>query len=87
LAEEFQILCPVVELSVKYKKSARYDDLLTIHTVIKELSAVRIFFEQKIYNQYNELLSEGSTVNCCVDCNTLKPVKLPKELHQLFKSV
>ncbi len=85
LAEEFGLLCPVVELKINYRRSAKYDDLLTISTTITEITAVRIFFKQTISNQANQLLAEGSTINCSVAAATLKPTKFPKELQTLLQ--
>lgn len=86
LVDDFRIVCPVVELNVQYKRSARYDDLLTVETIVTGVTAVRIFFENKIFNQKGELLCEGKTTNCSVDRETLRPVKFPDELLSLFQT-
>lgn len=80
LAEEFGILCPVVELNVKYRRSARYDDLLTIETSITQITGVRLFFASRILDEAGGVLAEGSTINCCVDGKALRPVKMPEVL-------
>lgn len=84
LADQHGILCPVVELAVKFKKSARYDDLLTVETCITEVTGVRLFFSNRILNAAGEILAEGSTVNCAVDAKTMRPVKFPPVLSALF---
>jgi acyl-CoA thioester hydrolase len=47
--EENGIMLPVVSLN-NYKK-ARYDDLLTVKTIFKSQSTVKIEFDYEIYNE------------------------------------
>jgi acyl-CoA thioesterase FadM len=41
----------VVSLNINYKKPARYDDLLTVKTIFKSQSTVKIEFDYEIYEQ------------------------------------
>ena len=38
LIEEYNIVCPVIELNIKYKKSAKYDDNLKDLVTCDEIS-------------------------------------------------
>jgi acyl-CoA thioester hydrolase len=54
------IMLPVVELNIKYLRPAKYDDLLTIKSQIKELPTDhKIVFDQEIYNEEGKLLTIG----------------------------
>mgnify|MGYP000565970506 FL=1 len=58
--EELGFMLPVVELNIKYLRSAYYDDLITIKTMIKQLPVDhRIQFDQEIYNEEGKLLTVG----------------------------
>ena len=58
--EEMGIMLPVVELNIKYLRPAKYDDLLTMKTIIKELPTDhKIQFDQEIYNESGKLLTIG----------------------------
>lgn len=58
--EEMGIMLPVVELNIKYLRPAKYDDLLTIKTMIKVLPTDhRIQFDQEVYNEEGKLLTIG----------------------------
>ena len=87
--EDMGIILPVKNLDVKYHSAAKYDDLLTVRTIIKELPGVRITFYYEILNETGELLNEGSTMLIFVDEKTRKPIKAPddllKQLEQHFK--
>jgi acyl-CoA thioester hydrolase len=58
--EDMGIMLPVVELNIKYLRPAKYDDLLTIKSQIKELPTDhKIVFDQEIYNEEGKLLTIG----------------------------
>lgn len=75
--EENGIMLPVISLSILYKKSALYDDLITVTTRIRKRPLVRIEFDYEIHNEANELLIEASTVLAFMDTRTGKPIKCP----------
>ena len=76
--EENGIMLPVVSLSMNYKKPARYDDLLTVKTIFKKQTSVKIEFDYEIFNQSNELLTIGNSILVFVDMKTGRPVGPPK---------
>lgn len=84
--EEMGILLPVVELHIKYLRSAHYDDLLTIKTTLKELPVNhRIEFHQEVYNEEEKLLTTGSVVLYFVNSKTMKKTNIPVELYEKLK--
>lgn len=84
--EEMGIMLPVISLDIKYRKAAKYDDLLTIKTIIKELPSARITFNYEVYNQQNELLNNGSTTLVFIDEKSRKPRRAPDELIKRLSS-
>ena len=75
--EENGVMLPVYNLNIKYKKSALFDDELTIHTVLRNFPTVRIVFDYEIYNNKNELLTQASTELIFVNTKTGKPMGCP----------
>lgn len=85
--EQNGIMLPVVSLTINYKKPARYDDLLTVRTILKKQESVRIEFDYEIYNEKTELLTTGNSVLVFVDMKTGRPVSPPEYvLESLNKS-
>ena len=78
--EEDGIMLPVVNLNVDYKKSARYDDMLTVETELVEKPNVKIRFNHTIYNENNEKLVTGSVTLVFIDIVTRKIAKAPEGL-------
>jgi len=75
--EENGIMLPVISLQVNYKKSALYDDLLTVETTLSKRPMVKIEFDYKILNEERGLLVEANTVLAFMDKSTKKPIKCP----------
>ncbi len=75
--EQNGIMLPVVSLTINYKKPARYDDLLTVRTILKKQESVRIEFDYEIYSESGELLTTGYSMLVFVDMKTGRPVLPP----------
>ena len=84
--EENGIMLPVISLQINYKKSAVYDDLITVVTRLKKIPSVKIEFDYEILNEKHELLVEANTVLAFLDVKTRKPLRCPDYLlEQLQK--
>ena len=75
--EEHQVMLPVINLNIDYKKPAKYDDLLTIKTSLLEIPSVKIKFYYEIHNQDDELLVTATTSLVFLDSITRKLIKAP----------
>ena len=73
-------MLPVTQLNVNYLKPAKYDDLLTIKTILTKKPLVKIDFDFEITNEKKELLTTGFTRLVFMDMNKNKPVKAPQHL-------
>ncbi len=79
------IILPVISLNINYKKSAVYDDLLTVRTILRKKPQVRIEFDYKIYNEEGELLAEANTVLAFMDAEKNKPIRCPEYILEKLK--
>ncbi len=82
--EESGIGLPIVSLTLNYKKSARYDDLLTVKTKFKKYAGVKIELECEIWNENNELLTTGDFTLVFIDLKTGRPVVPPAYIIALM---
>lgn len=76
--EESGILLPARSLKVNYLKSAYYDDLLTIRTIVDQVPKVKFPIKTEIYNPNGELINEGEVVLAFFDAKTNKPCRAPE---------
>lgn len=83
--EEDGIMLPVYDLSIKYLKSAKFGDVLTVHTYLKELPNVKMKFYYEIFNKQNEKICQGSTTLVFVDAHTRRPMRCPAFITKLIE--
>lgn len=66
---------PVIEVNVKYRRPAVYDDLVTIVTTMRERPGLRFTLEYEVRRD-DELLATGSTIHAFIDYAG-RPVRPP----------
>lgn len=76
--EQNGIALPIVSMHLNYKKPARYDDVLTISTKLKNHSGVKIEFDCEIHNENEELLTTAHFILVFVDVKTGRPTQPPQ---------
>ncbi|OFY24229.1 MAG: hypothetical protein A2W98_15190 [Bacteroidetes bacterium GWF2_33_38] len=76
------IILPVVEMNVKYIQPAVYDELLTVKTSVKAISACKLYFNHQIFNANNVLINQAETTIAYVNSSTRKPIAIPKEIKE-----
>jgi acyl-CoA thioester hydrolase len=81
--EEMGVEMPVTELNIRYLRAARYDDLLTVRTQLRQLPERHsIAFHQDILNERGKLVASGMVTLFFLDRSTRKRVRMPDSLHQ-----
>jgi acyl-CoA thioester hydrolase len=83
--EERGVLMPVIELQLQYLRPARYDDLLTVRTRIKELPEKTMTFLSEIFNESDRLLTTGSVTLAFLDKQTGRTCTAPLVLLDLLQ--
>lgn len=66
LMEEQGLLMVVVSLECRFRKPARYDDMLTLKTRIAKITPAKLEHEYRLFRG-DELLTEAKSVLACVD--------------------
>ena len=84
--EAQNVILPVIESHANYFAPAKYDDEITLTTMLKSLPSVRIKLEYIIFNQHKEKLIEGHTIHSFVNFTTKKPIRPPQDFLELVKS-
>lgn len=82
--EIHKIMMPVVNLECRFKSPALYDDLLTIHTSIKEMPSRIITFDHKIINQEGKVLNLGRVKLFFVEMISGQKISCPPFLKEVI---
>jgi len=83
--EEEGIMMPVLENHSRFIKPGKYDELLTIRTMIREMPGIRIRFHYEVINEKGELINEGETILVFLKTDSHKPCRPPAYLLDLLK--
>lgn len=80
--EKAGVIMPVIEVQCRYLRPARYDDLLTVKVLLKELPVHhKIEFHQEVYNEQQELLATGKVILYFMEAATMKRTTMPEKLR------
>ncbi len=80
------IVMPVFSVEAKYRKVLKYDELITIHTTVKDLPGARMEFFHKIHNEEGLLAHEATVVLVFLNTHTNRPVRAPEALVKLLQN-
>jgi len=84
--EDEGIIMPVVRLTSKYVQPARYDDLLKITSVVKEMPDRLITFHVTIKNQDDQLINKAEVILCFRDLHSGQLLRTPPIIQQRLAS-
>jgi len=75
----------VADAHCRYKRPARFDDVLTVRTWVSESQRRTVKFEYEIYNSERQVIAAGYTTH--VVCDHLgRPKSLPDKYRKYFPS-
>ena len=81
--EAMGIFLAVTDMHIKFFRPAKYDDLITVKTTLREIPLHhKITFHAEIYNQENELLNTGDVTLYFLDAKTMKRSEMPQVLKE-----
>lgn len=81
--EAMGILLVVTDIHTRFLRPAKYDDLITVKTTLREIPLYhKIVFHSEIYNQENELLNTGDVTLYFMEAKTMKRCEIPEVLKE-----
>lgn len=85
--EKMGVIMPVVDVHCRYLRPAKYDDLLTIKTMLKELPVHhKIEFQHEVFNEDGELLAVGKIILYFMEAKTMRKTIMPVPLLEKLRS-
>jgi acyl-CoA thioester hydrolase len=74
---------PVVETSLRYRKPARFDEIIVVESTTVEITRVTVRFTYRVVRG-DDLLVEGMTLLACVGDN-MAPKRIPEAIARIFQ--
>lgn len=84
MESEHRIMMPVLEVQSRYMKPLRYDERVTIRTLLPEMPTKLIQFHHEIYNDDMILCHRAQVKLCFIDMRTNKMISTPSILTDLL---
>jgi acyl-CoA thioester hydrolase len=79
--EAMGIIMPVVDIHSRFLRPAKYDDLITVKTTLREMPINhKIVFHSEIYNAKDELLNTGTVTLYFMQADGMKRCNIPEML-------
>ncbi len=85
LEEQHGIWLPVVSLQMRFVRPAYYDELLTVHTEIRQLPDTHIAFHTEIFNEAQQLVNAGVVRLCFFKADEKSVVPAPELLLEKLR--
>ncbi|MFB6249039.1 MAG: acyl-CoA thioesterase [Salinibacter sp.] len=82
------IIMPVVNVEVRYRAPARYDEVVVVEVAFEEPPSVRVSIDYTVHREGEEAtLVEGHTTLCFMDAERRRPIAAPEAIRSAFRAV
>ena len=79
------VMMPIVDVAVKYRNPALYDELLSVTAFVDEAPMARMTFRYEVRGEDGRDIASGSTTLGFIDKQTRRPVRAPQWLLEVIK--
>jgi len=85
--EESGVLLPVYHIDIKYKKSSRFGDDLTVITRLRKVPSTKVEFDYEIKNSEGEICATAHLILVFTDAKTFRPMRPLKDFVEKCKDL
>lgn len=78
------VMMPIVDVAVKYRNPAVYDELISVTAFVDELPMARMKFRYEVRGEDGREIASGSTTLGFIDSVTRRPVRAPQWLLEVI---
>ena len=79
------VMMPIVDVQIKYRQPAYYDEMLSITTSVRELPMARMTFYYEIRGEDDREVASGMTTLGFIDSVTRRPQRAPGWLMEVLE--
>lgn len=81
------VMMPIVDVYVKYRQPAYYDEVLSVSVFVDELPMARMIFRYEIRGEDGRDVASGTTTLGFIDSVTRRPQRAPEWLMEVLRSM
>ena len=79
------VMMPIVDVDVKYRNTALYDELISVTAFVDAMPMARMTFRYEVRGEDGREIASGSTTLGFIDSQTRRPVRAPQWLLEVIK--
>ena len=79
------VMMPIVDVAVKYRNPALYDELISVTAFVDEAPMARMTFRYEVRGEDGREIATGSTTLGFIDKETRRPMRAPQWLMEVIK--
>lgn len=79
------VMMPIVDVAVKYRNPALYDELISVTAFVDAMPMARMTFRYEVRGEDGREIASGSTTLGFIDSQTRRPVRAPQWLLEGIK--
>ena len=84
--EKDGFILPVISLTINFKRSLFFGEVLTLETSLMAEPKVKICFEYKLYNDQDLLVGTAATTLAFLDSKSNRPITCPENLLKVIQT-
>ncbi|MBO7264840.1 MAG: acyl-CoA thioesterase [Alistipes sp.] len=81
------VMMPIVDVAIKYRQPAYYDELISVTAMVEELPMARMVFNYVVRGEDGRDIASGSTTLGFIDSITRRPQRAPIWLMEVLKKL
>lgn len=81
------VMMPIVDVAIKYRQPAYYDELISVTAMVEELPMARMVFNYVVRGEDGRDVASGSTTLGFIDSVTRRPQRAPIWLMEVLKKL
>ena len=81
------VMMPIVDVAIKYRQPAYYDELISVTAMVEELPMARMVFNYVVRGEDGRGIASGSTTLGFIDSVTRRPQRAPIWLMEVLKKL
>jgi len=76
----------VKEISCQFMSPARFDDLLELHTTVKDVKGSEVLLEHELYRKADKkLLTKAQCKWTCISTENFRPTEISEDIAKMFQ--
>ena len=79
------VMMPIVDVHVKYRMPAYYDEIIRVKVMVEQMPMARMTFNYEIHGEDGRDIASGSTTLGFIDSVTRRPQRAPQWLLEVLE--